>query len=338
MLLHARTQVMSPFALTALLIILLSGSGQDTDSPQILAEKFAPRIMHPWDEPNLPSNVDWFLSKTHLLFHNGKCRQDDVDLGQATLALLENASVSSKCSKDTFRASGTYDRSRMRTFLLSDVAPEYKAGSRDPRDWIIYFHIYPNTLHGLTVQYWVFYPFNTGRNYLGVEFGYHGGDWEMIAVTLDSAGSPISVRCTGHEHIEETPWSQMMKDGSHPIVYAERGGNEMHHERPSNVSDFIDHPTWSGSTVIFPKGGNSSSPGPLIHLGTRLHPTSSIVNYSGLWGSIGTLWFSSGYWGPAFNETDMPDTHFLQAWCSGTRDPSAAENGRNECYPDAPIR
>jgi hypothetical protein len=52
------------------------------------------------------------------------------------------------------------------------------------------------------------------------------------------------------------------------------------------------------------------------------------IQYSGIWGNPGTIFFSSGYWGPAFNETTMGNDGFVTAWCAGMKSQT-----REECYP-----
>ena len=62
------------------------------------------------------------------------------------------------------------------------------------------------------------------------------------------------------------------------------------------------------------------------------------LQYSGIWGSPGFLFESSGYWGPAFNETGMRGDFFITAWCGGDKN-DMVKNGivnvniARECYP-----
>jgi hypothetical protein len=293
--------------------------------------------MHPHDEPNLPTNVDWFLPKTNLSFRNLNCLQDNKTFGTASLDLLRTASVTSACDGHVYTASGTRSTSRSKTFVLSDLADGFKSGSVNPSEWITYYHGYKNDLGGWTIQYWSFYSFNTGKKVnlplLGpVEVGYHGGDWEMVAIVLGSDDLPLSITTTGHTQMESVPWGSATKSSTHPIMFTEKGGHEAH-TQDQGGGPYIEHPTWNGSKV---KGldGVDSLTGPLIDLGSKLHPKAMFLLYSGLWGSLGATPISSGYWGPVFNETGMRADGFLTAWCNGAADPNASEGGKRECFPD----
>lgn len=307
-------------------------SAQEPPTPPSLVSTFAPLYLHAHDEPNWPANVDWFLPKTHLVFHSSTCSKDNADLGTASLEKLQNATLHSACSNHVYMASGTRSASRSQTFLLTDVDAVYKMGPSDTDEWVTYYHSYDNSIGGVTIQYWLFYPFNTGFHFGPLEAGYHGGDWEMVSVVLDKDSNPVSLRSTGHQKMQEWSWNTVQKSGTHPIVYSEKGGHEAHPD-PQTPAPYISHPTWPDSQVVFPNGATTPT-GPLVDLGTRLHPKTGFLTYSGLWGSIGMTPFSSGYWGPAFNETGLGADNFLTAWCDQIADPQSKEGEHRECYPD----
>jgi hypothetical protein len=321
----------------AVFIIGLAPLGFAADSPATgapgsLIEMFAPQLMHPRDEPNLPTNVDWFIRKTSLTFHNSSCPQDDKVFGAASFDLLETSSVTSACGGHKFRASGTRSAGRSRTFLLSDVADNYKTGSSNPAEWDTYYHSYRNADGGWTIQYWSFYAFNTGKKLGPIEVGSHGGDWEMVSVVLGVDNLPVRLRATGHKDLQSTLWASVQRIGTHPIVYTEKGGHEAD-ATPPGGPPYIVHPTWSGSMAVVP-GSPDRLVGRLVDLGTKLHPSVRFLDYSGLWGSLGATPYSSGYWGPVFNETSMKPDGFLAAWCDGIAATQLADNGHRECYAD----
>lgn len=334
----SRFTILIFMVLVSVTAVLQRASAENAPEYASLAVKFAPQIMYEQAEPNLPTSVDWFLSRTTLSVHDAGCSPQDVLLGKATVSLLQDSVYTSPCGGRIIRASGTRSASRDHTFVLSDVSDGDKLGSKVTSDWPVYLHAFKNMLGGWTIQYWCFYAFNTGQTVLGVEIGYHGGDWEMFQVDTDSNGNPKSVAVTGHQHVESAPWSSVsVTDISHPIIYAERGGHEMH-INPKGPPPYIRRGTWPDSTVVGILSGEQTKTypaGPIIDLGSRLHPFVGFVRYSGLWGSLGQTPWSSGYWGPAFNETDMPPDSFLFAWCFNMKDArTIQEDGRRECYPD----
>jgi hypothetical protein len=322
-----------PFgALSTAVLVLVASTPDQAETMAALADKFAPALLHPSDEPNLPANVDWFVPNTTFSFYNAACPQDDINFGQSSFNLMQNARVTSTCGGHIYTASGTRSADRRRTFILSDVADPLKAGLSDPAQWVTYYHAYDNDLGGKTIQYWSFYPFNTGVKIGPIEVGYHGGDWEMVAVMLDESGQPAGAFMTGHKNIDFLPWNVVEKRDGHPVFYTERGGHEAH-TAPQEPEPYMVHPTWSGGKGSLP-GQPPRQVGPLIALGSRLQPQVGFLSYSGLWGSLGATSISSGYWGPAFNETGMPADSFLAAWCYRISDRSEANGARRECYPD----
>jgi hypothetical protein len=297
-----------------------------------LVEKYAPVLMHPHDEPNLPTNVDLFLPNCHLIFHNSACTADYMDFGTATFDLLESAVRHSSCDGHTYMASGTRSASRSRTFYLTDVPDNVKAGSSNPKEWATYYHVFENTQGGLNIQYWSFYAFNTGKKIGPVTIGSHGGDWEMVETVLDQNKNPTNVRTTGHTNIQSIQWTQLQLQGTHPVLFTEKGGHEAH-STSQEPAPWIVHQTWTNGSSTFP-GGSPQPSGPLVDMGSRLKPKVRFLRYSGLWGSLGVTSFSSGYWGPAFNETGMPQDGFLAAWCDQMAPSQQVQSGQKECYPE----
>ena len=102
---------------------------------------------------------------------------------------------------------------------------------------------------------------------------------------------------------------------------------------------------------------SQGSSGGLLNLGQKNRPRNGqlFVAYSGLWGSPQRLFITSGYWGPAFNETGalcfdgtpayLPSFRykaetaacgriFMKAWCDGMTDRMAGAplSVSAECY------
>lgn len=315
---------------------LFTASPPEADSISALADRFAPQFMHPESEPNLPTSAEFHITRTTLLFHNADCPSDNQSFGAASVTLIRDTTVTSTCNGHVYRASGTRSASRSKTFVLNDVARDYQRGSLNPKEWPTYFHAFHNKGGGWSLQYWVFYPYNTGKKIGPLEVGFHGGDWEMVQVDLDKKNEPVSAHFTGHTSLEMVPWATLQTTNrTHPIVYTEKGGHEAHPVPVNAPAPYILHQTWSTGIAQWSVGG-AHGVGPLINLGIRLHPQVAFVRYSGLWGSLGATPFSSGYWGPAFNETGMTGGRYLAAWCTGIDDPEQGEGMEKECYVSDP--
>jgi hypothetical protein len=69
---------------------------------------------------------------------------------------------------------------------------------------------------GIGLEYWFLYTFNDATNK-------HEGDWEMIAIELDTAEQPKQAGYASHVGGLRRPWEQVEKDDSHPLVYVARG-------------------------------------------------------------------------------------------------------------------
>jgi hypothetical protein len=94
----------------------------------------------------------------------------------------------------------------------------------------VYAHVAGDPGHSgqLSLQYWLFYPFNEFNNL-------HEGDWEMIQLVFDAddaraalAGDPVAVGFSSHEGAERADWGDAkleLVDGTHPVVYPAAGSH-----------------------------------------------------------------------------------------------------------------
>ena len=306
---------------------------------QTLAEKFAPIIFHSAGEENLPANVDWFLQKTVLAYYDDGCEPDlhaTAVVRPSQSDLLEWA-FQGGCDDvtDTVFSNDTRSERKQRTFYLADVADAFKGGTNNTALWTTYFHAYRNDRRGVTVQYWRFYPADGGKDPVIGVFGGHGGDWEGIHVVLDDCLRPVQVNLMGHTGIERVPWEQMNKEGNHPKVRSEAGGHASHNFIPIPfplpiVVSYTQQQTWTGGNVVW-HNGTITAGGRLLNIGEKMSPLNGqfFIRYSGIWGSPGWFYETSGYWDPAYNETMKGADNFIEAWCTGR----AADIPREECYP-----
>jgi len=280
-----------------------------------IARRFAPIIVHDPTERAFPTSVDEFLRRTTLWLYDDSCTPDlAIQFGPVRQADLARGFGPTCDSRRPIDSHGVRSRRKQHTFFLADVAPVDRAGTQDADHWPTYVHVYRNEWHGLTLQYWRFYAYND-------RFPYHGGDWEGLHVVLDSRDSVRELALIGHVDIavlgpDVFQWNSA-EGGYHPVVGVQRGSHT--------------------TTVGIPSGGDRhlSWRSPLVNIGEKTRPLNGqlFLRYSGLWGSPGAFYHSSGYWGPAFNETDLADDGFVVAWCRGMLDYQRELDGTRECYP-----
>jgi hypothetical protein len=330
------------------------GDRLDDREEDALAERFAPIVHHGRDEPNYPVRVDWLLARTDLReFDREKPARFDREVAHRPIDQTRLLSGRFDRGGHTSASDGTRSLCKQGTFYLADVAPADRAGERDaPADWVTYVHSYANTIGGVTLQYWRAYAYNDAR--VLFDWG-HGGDWEGLAVHLDSTLRPNRIGLLGHPGIEMRRPGEMKWEGDHPLVWSEEGGHAT--SAGPNVMrsrQFIRHETWTGGRVAWWDGTPKGPGGGLVNLGEKSRPRNGqlFIRYSGLWGSPGTWFFTSGYWGPAFNETSATcddgrsaysrslgcpvprgcERVFQTAWCDGM-DGERLQLSR-ECYAD----
>jgi hypothetical protein len=305
-----------------------------------LAEAFAPVVLHSSAESVLPTDVDDFLRHASFGFFDRACAAGEhlsPILVAPTQDDLLGRSATSPCDAAVVTSDGSRSDRKRRGFFLANIDEPARNGSLDGTRWKTYVHAYPNDLAGVTLQYWRFYPYNRAT------FD-HGGDWEAVYVVLSRAREPVTVGLLGHRSIEEVGATRLTWEGSHPVVYSDIGGHTSMTSGSSipshgiwNVdrqdpASFIEQETWTGGSVRWPDGRVSRSGG-LIPLGEKTAPSdvAHFLRYSGLWGSPTRWYVTSGYWGPAYNETGMGKDGFITAWCAGM---AAPLDRKTECYPE----
>jgi hypothetical protein len=322
--------------------------GLDDKLEDELAARFAPVVFHGEEETNFPVSVDWWLARTHLSVLDATTppRQPQrVIAGPLTQAQLPGH-VFPRTGGD-ISSVATRSREKQATFYLEDVAPPWRAGAKDnPAAWITYVHSYPNLSGGVTLQYWRAYSYNEAQAlFLDVS---HGGDWEGVAVHLDRSFQPQQVTFLGHTDITTKTPAEVVWEDTHPQVWSEEGGHASHSDaRALRSRRYFRQETWPGGQVTGPDGARHGPGGGLLNLGEKTAPRHGqvFVQYSGLWGAPGQFYFTSGYWGPAYNETaarcpasvpaegsgsgDQPGC-FMQAWCD--RLAETPLHWTSECY------
>jgi hypothetical protein len=285
-------------------VIDLDHDGIDDGVEDWLGERFAPIIYHAESETNYPVSVDWLLKRTSLQTYDRQPSDGHAapPVGNQT-ALLKRSVVGAdgrRCDSD-----GTRSVCKRSGYYLADVQEPDRAGERqNARDWITYVHSYGNVSGGITIQYWRAYAYDQSKA-LFVDWG-HGGDWEGIAVHLGPTLRPDIVSLLGHIGIDREPADHITWEGTHPQIWSEKGGHASR-TKPSDLASrrFTRQETWTGGSVVWANGSRDVGGGAL-NVGEKRNPRNGqvFIQYSGLWGAPHRLFVTSGYWGPAFNETD----------------------------------
>ena len=254
--------------------------GVDDNLEQKLAEKYAPIIFIEPDESNYPVNVEWFLARAHLEYHED-CFPGDVDdrigpdpIGNQSNLIGPPWAGGPNCGEDNegfdhpphrqlttiatdpdgqVSAGGaTTGYSDQQTFVMPDLDDQDRVGSTNPRDWKTYYHVYPAANGGIMIQYWHVFAYNE-LSFAGI--GRHGGDWDAsIQVQLDRNLKLVGVWFSRHDN--DKPGDFISKDNPHlhlfgtrPLMTIDGGG----HAAFADPGDFCDHPSRVGGTIVWPR-------------------------------------------------------------------------------------
>jgi len=234
--------------------------GIDDALEQKLAERFAPIVFIEPDESNYPVNVDWFLARARLQYHEDCTSDTDDDIGPNPIGSQElllgptgaHWAGGPNCGEDDTGYShpphhrlttvsrdpdGLYSVGSLTTgfadqqsFVIPDLDDSYHVGSTDPTEWKTYFHVYPSAEGGVMIQYWHVFAYNE----LAVgNIGNHGGDWDAsIQVQLDADLNIDKVWFSRHSN--DHPGSAFgLADshlhfdptGMHPLMAIDGGGH-----------------------------------------------------------------------------------------------------------------
>jgi hypothetical protein len=294
--------------------------GLDDGVEDALAESFAPVVYHGPLETSFPVAVDWWLARTHLSVRSGRGLPDRrVTDGPLSQSSLVNVSTIASGDVGRLTSDGTRSRLKSTSFFLEDVGVEFRRGQLDTRGWVTYVHSYGNRRGGVTLQYWRAYAWNGAR--VGpIDLG-HGGDWEGIAVHLNSRLLPERVTYLEHSGIVDQT-NHVRWEGGHPVIWSEEGGHSSYPTGPpEGPARSVRQETWTAGRVVWFDGVERGKSGGLLNVGEKTSPRNGqvFITYSGLWGSIGRLFITSGYWGPAFNETGAQCSDGTEAYGRGLR-------------------
>jgi hypothetical protein len=153
--------------------------------------KHAPKVYFTLNEIWWPSSVNWHLDRCTREFRNGKW------------------SLKSKQPVQNY-----------------EYLHPYYLGQSDLNQVPIYAYYIEKGTDLIDIAYYIFYPFNAGKDVLNTKFGNHVGDWEHITVRI-SNNTPSQLYWSAHDFgaaVSFTDGVEKYKD-THPIVYAARGSH-----------------------------------------------------------------------------------------------------------------
>jgi Vacuolar protein sorting-associated protein 62 len=314
--------------------------GLDDGIEDELANRFAPVLYMPnlisrADAGNgvagdwtWPANVEWYLQNTQLRFHHANCPDHAIlSLGAVTTTNLitqshQRATSWLGCSHSgtTYSSSGGGGWSTDNHFFLQAVYDDVThPGVRDASGWKVYVHAYPNSGGGVNLQYWFFYAYNDF-----VSSANHEADWEHITVRLNASQQVDSIYYGQHTG-EKTlyPYQVTWYGTTHPQVWV---GDGSHASYPSEgecdatINEGMNQScwsnldqrwfTWSGGQA----GAQGLQGGGLVNLGEmpqaptlkRAMPGQEWISYSGRWGEVGNVEFTSGPRSPGYQTGFWP--------------------------------
>ena len=257
--------------------------------------KFAPEVrIHP-EEQYLPSSIEWYLRRIIMRF-NVKGGSDDAILGKGQVN-LENIANQSNHGQ----ISGASYPSDFFLQIPNDSDEENtRHGSLDSA--ICYVRTLPYTDYA-DIQYWFFYPYNGDITPGPLNFA-HEGDFEHITVRVSYNGEMVQAFYAAHD--KEGQWHSpkdiTMNSAGRPVVYSAK-------------SSHASYPT-SGEQKrksIFPNDYTANG-GLVWNTQQNLLRISETqpnwIKFSGMWGEIGIMDFTTGPRGPAFQSAWNGDDNF----------------------------
>ncbi len=284
---------------------------------QMFAAQYAPVFIYSKRESHYPMVVADYLAQTTLSFFDAGCRPDvNEDIQQApTFEHLLSQVREPNCGHaGRVFSNRTRSKEKSRTFYLKNLDEDLRQGDANPENWVTYVHAYPNTLKGLTLQYWTFYAYDDDSN--------HGGDWEGLHVVLDAQLKPNRVTLLNDTNLSYVPWAQVeLAVEGRPRVYV-----QPHSHTHQLTKAGIRSEGCGGIGGFFSCGIDLENPATyisydsaahLVGMGERTHPSpeGQFIQYSGLWGNAtGGLFKNAGDWGPTYAAAGLKDNGFLSAW------------------------
>ncbi len=286
-----------------------------------LAQRFAPVVkLHP-DDNYRPANIIWYLPRVRMCF-NVNLRPDDQLLKQGEVNMMTLIAQSNRGQFSGLTTAPTDIFLEQTDENGDDRLDSYRSQTRkgtDPSGWVCYTHVRPAPAEhnqGMyDIQYIFFYPYNGDMAWGEIESA-HEADYEHITVRVEGDLKTIR-RIYYSAHDGEGRWyaketSPGAKDGysltaeGRPIVYSALDSHASYPwtgewNRIGKPDDFTGDkgPVWDCRTNV-------------INLGEKLFPLHGMnwLQYSGRWGEMGELSWTTGPYGPAYQiwwNTEPPE-------------------------------
>ncbi len=294
------------------------GDGNDDGIENCLLQKHAPVVYLPLDlDWAKPANVDWYLARTHMRFHHTQCSDCQIlNTGSVNQSTLTTRTHSKKggwpgCGHGgTQYHSGSGPWNEDHAFFLQDPTSNDTAhpGSAYASDWVTYGHVYKNSLGGLNLQYWFFFPYNDGPSGFN-----HEGDWESIILRLRADATIDGVFFCEHGNCNHfrAPGQMSWFDANHPYVWTADGTHASYPDPDWCNWDFNEGYDYSCQTVSSYRwftwaGGRGANAGlqggGVLHVGEKAAPLNGqiFLKYAGRWGEIGSSSATSGPRSPSY--------------------------------------
>lgn len=194
------------------------------------------------------------------------------------------------------------------------------------------------TSDSIVLQYWYFYYDNT-YSYLRPASDFiwqaHEGDWEVVNVVLSADGLPVSVGYSQHCLGERRGWDDVVRRGTHPVVYVAAGSHANYFSAGEHPFDPRCVPLQAQALLAqlglpLPRDhtseGDVSGPkqgdGDVTHIRQFDDGESGWVQFPGFWGElqyfrapfVGTVPFGTSPVGPAYKQIWHDPLAAMAAW------------------------
>ncbi|MBM3896915.1 MAG: DUF946 domain-containing protein [Thaumarchaeota archaeon] len=282
----ARSTVPRFSFLTILLMLVFALTLQlkiDAQSDEQAASRFSPVLHFTKDEKFYPMQIEYMVSNSIIKQRNPSGEASVIDASPTPSSLSR------------YTANNLFLDHQLGNF--ESIASDYSSKAKG-----LGYHAYvkiTNVGSSKVIQYWLFYAYNNGP------LNEHQGDFEVIQVFLDGAGSPQRVLLSQHSAGENAAWEDVEKVETHPVVYFAQGSHANYFRSYQGKIGIENDVVGADGITIMP---NELKLIMLGDVGNR--PTEQgWLNFAGRWGYWGTdqevALGMAGPLGPAFNQNGI---------------------------------